>query len=435
MKKYKFLVPVVLVVLFGLSIYKLYSDRSATRQKYDTLLAGARECRSLGVVVDANQKYQAALEIRPSASLGLELGEMYMESNLKGTAEEWGKELVSKYPKDIRTYEYLMEVYRSTEDFEECFRVYEKARGNKLTSEKLEEIHREIEYTFTLGYACFGDAGIYSGTLSPVKVKELWGYVNQKGKLVVDAKFKEVGAYLFELAPVMEPDGSVYFIDASGNKKHVVRGVENVRKLGIVSGTTYSLYNGKMWDFYSLENDTRLFGGYEDASGLGNGVAAVKQGKKWGLINGSGEALTQPVFDGIVQDEKTVVCRNERLFAKKGTKYLMIDATGTQIGTQTFDDARLFADTTYAAVRQNGKWGFVDKDGAVVIPLQYEDARSFSNGLAAVKKGEKWGFVDLENNMVIAPQFEDVRDFNSSGNVFVELDSEWQCLSLYQYNH
>ena len=141
------------------------------------------------------------------------------------------------------------------------------------------------------------------------------------------------------------------------------------------------------------------------------------------------------MFDGIVQDEKTVVCRNERLFAKKGTKYLMIDATGTQIGTQTFDDARLFADTTYAAVRQNGKWGFVDKDGAVVIPLQYEDARSFSNGLAAVKKGEKWGFVDLENNMVIAPQFEDVRDFNSSGNVFVELDSEWQCLSLYQYNH
>ena len=221
----------------------------------------------------------------------------------------------------------------------------------------------------------------------------------------------------------MEPDGSVYFIDASGNKKHVVRGVENVRKLGIVSGTTYSLYNGKTWDFYSLENDTRLFGGYEDASGLGNGVAAVKQGRKWGLINGSGEALTQPVFDGIVQDEKTVVCRNERLFAKKGTKYLMIDAAGTQIGTQTFDDARLFADTTYAAVRQNGKWGFVDKDGTVVIPLQYEDARSFSNGLAAVKKGKKWGFVDLENNMVIAPQFEDVRDFNSSGNVFVELDS------------
>ena len=435
MKRYKFLVPILLVFLFGISVYKLCSDRAAAQEKYDGLLASARGYRSQGIVVDANKDYQAALEMRPSADLALELGAMYLENDLQGTAADWGEELVSDYPKDVRVYEYLMGIYQTKGDYGECFDLYEKAVGRQLSSEKLEEIYGEIKYTYTMGVASYADAGIFSGKLSPVKIKELWGYVNQNGKLVVDAKFKEVGAYLSELAPVVEPDGSAYYIDGSGNKKHVVQNGENIQKLGIVSGTIYSLYNGKTWEFCSLENDLPLFGGYEDASGLGNGVAAVRQGNKWGLINDSGEALTQAVYDEVLQDEKTVVYRNGRLFVKQGSGCFMIDSAGNKIGDQTFEAARIFADATYAAVKQNGKWGFVDRDGGMVIPPQYEEARSFSNGLAAVKQGGRWGFIDLENNMAIEPQFQGAKDFNTTGSAFVQLDSEWLYLSLYQYHH
>lgn len=46
------------------------------------------------------------------------------------------------------------------------------------------------------------------------------------------------------------------------------------------------------------------------------------------------------------------------------------------------------------------------------IAPQYEDARIFSDGLAAVKKDGKWGYIDAGNNVVIDFQFDVVYSFN-----------------------
>lgn len=37
-----------------------------------------------------------------------------------------------------------------------------------------------------------------------------------------------------------------------------------------------------------------------------------------------------------------------------------------------------------AAVKLNGKWGFIDRTGKEVIPLEYSFARDFHNGVAIV---------------------------------------------------
>ena len=42
----------------------------------------------------------------------------------------------------------------------------------------------------------------------------------------------------------------------------------------------------------------------------------------------------------------------------------------------------------------------------VIINPQYEDADSFSQGLAAVKKDGKWGYIDMEGSTVIPFQFD-----------------------------
>ena len=43
------------------------------------------------------------------------------------------------------------------------------------------------------------------------------------------------------------------------------------------------------------------------------------------------------------------------------------------------------------AVRIDGKWGFIDKDGKVVIKPEYVEARSFSNGFADSKTCYRMG--------------------------------------------
>lgn len=52
-------------------------------------------------------------------------------------------------------------------------------------------------------------------------------------------------------------------------------------------------------------------------------------------------------------------------------------------------------------VSKNGLYGFIDKNGAVLVPLQYQDFAYPQEGLAAVKQGNKWGFINLQNQVVI----------------------------------
>ena len=65
-----------------------------------------------------------------------------------------------------------------------------------------------------------------------------------------------------------------------------------------------------------------------------------------------------------------------------------------------------------ACVKRNNLWGFVNKQGQEVISLKYDDASPFSEGLARVKKGEKWGFINKQGQIVIPLEYDDVESFS-----------------------
>jgi hypothetical protein len=52
--------------------------------------------------------------------------------------------------------------------------------------------------------------------------------------------------------------------------------------------------------------------------------------------------------------------------------------------------------------KYDGKYGFKDKNtGKIVIPLKYDDAWLFMEGLASVKLNDKWGFIDKTGEIVV----------------------------------
>ena len=210
-------------------------------------------------------------------------------------------------------------------------------------------------------------------------------------------------------------------------------GVDDIEQLGLIERGLFPLYDGKEWNFYNTK-DELIFGGFDAVSACGNGVAAVQKNGKWSLVDREGKDLTGETYTDVCMDGKGVVFRNDRIFVHNGKLWQMIDKTGEVYG-DAYEAVHLFNDATYAAVCVKGKWGFVDKDGNVVIEPQFEDAGSFSGGLAAVMKDGLWGFVDQEGTVVVEPQFEDARDFNTKGCAFVFLDGQWKLLRLYKFNH
>jgi hypothetical protein len=97
---------------------------------------------------------------------------------------------------------------------------------------------------------------------------------------------------------------------------------------------------------------------------------------------------------------------------EKNDKYGFKDKqTGKVVVPAKYDDAHDFSEGL-AAVKLDGKWGFIDKTGKKIIPLKYDDAEHFSEGLAPVKLDDKWGFIDKTGKEVTSFKYDDAKSFS-----------------------
>ncbi|MDL2292574.1 WG repeat-containing protein [Acholeplasma sp. OttesenSCG-928-E16] len=81
---------------------------------------------------------------------------------------------------------------------------------------------------------------------------------------------------------------------------------------------------------------------------------------------------------------------------------------------------------------KNEKYGFIDLNGNVVIPLEYDQIEGFySNGMAIVKKNNKYGLINKKNQVEINIEYEDYRSFYFSlDTICLKKDSKWGVLDI-----
>ncbi len=119
----------------------------------------------------------------------------------------------------------------------------------------------------------------------------------------------------------------------------------------------------------------------------------IVENGKYGYIDHKGHLLIRPQFvwaEDFWRGLGTVyVCG----------RYLSIDSSGTLHRLRSVLEGHL------EPKKSGEKVGFIDDTGAFKIPPTFDEALSFSEGLAAVRVGEKWGFVDESGKVVIDPQF------------------------------
>ncbi len=96
----------------------------------------------------------------------------------------------------------------------------------------------------------------------------------------------------------------------------------------------------------------------------------------------------------------------------------------------SIDQAGTFSPLKYShrkdvlSPRKSGdKFGFVDDVGVFKIPAVFTDVLPFSDGLAAVKVGDSWGFIDKTGTQVIQPIFQAAYYFRE-GVAYAEKDGE-----------
>lgn len=434
MKNYRKIIPLALVVLMALVCYSLVSNAVKENSDYNHYLSEARKYAELDITKYAIENYNKALSINPTPDVYVEVAEYYeRQENSDTKLLNWCEDFFEKYPTNSKSYDCILKAYMKQKDYDSCFDVLSTAEKRNVSSEYIKSVKNELSYSFKLDFNTYDDVGIYGNGFCAVKSKDAWGYVDSYGNQKTPITYVSAAPFTkAEMAPVVDQKGECYFIDNTGSR--VLASKEKYKSFGISSDDIIKveLENGKY--SYCDSELNKLFGEYDDATAFNNGIAAVKENGQWKIINNEGNAKSSTEYADVVADEKNIVFRNDRLFVGDGTGYIMIDSSGKQIGNEKYENAHCFADSTYAAVENDGKWFFIDKNAKRLSDKTYEDARSYSNGLAAVKISGKWGFVDTDENVVIEQQFFGAKDFSEKGSCFIQTGDKWQLLKLYRLN-
>lgn len=187
---------------------------------------------------------------------------------------------------------------------------------------------------------------------------------------------------------------------------------------------------------------------YDEIQGLGFGRYKVRnrvalsekekyQDYHWQVIDVEGRVLTTQKYHVIdpFQEERARVC----VLAKCGfmnlsgqvvigfgqvpnaDRYQMVANYSDGTRKNYLDNGQHFSHGL-ARTQQQGKYGYMDKSGKIVIPVQFLQAENFSEQVAVVKTDAGYGVIDLQGKFVIQPQsnWTDLQSFSEQRSIFRE---------------
>ena len=182
----------------------------------------------------------------------------------------------------------------------------------------------------------------------------------------------------------------------------------------------YAVVSGKVGTLDSKKFTTKLPCAYDYLSDftaptpkrITNGaltrLAVCRLNGKYGIVNSEGKHIQPICFDELRKDEADFSSKElpdmssaRDLHVRIGDKWGILTADGEQLAEVKFDSVGVFHDGL-AVVKAAERYGYIDRSGAIVIPIQWMAAYDFSEGLAALRVDKKhFQFINTVGTVVI----------------------------------
>lgn len=428
-------ITLAFVALLALSWYTSVNSYVGTPKEYEEHLEKAAAYEKKEIYEDAIEEYEEAQDYlkERDKSIDLKIAADYLAMEEESDYVDKMEEIISHYEDNGDAVLGLAEYYINDGKMPKAVALLKKQMDKETEDEKIIAKYEELKGTYTSVYSTYVEMSRVCNGYVIVKSESGYGVNDSNGQAMIDSIYEQVGIFDEELvyAPLYA-DGKWAYVNEDIHKKLVPD--EVCEYLGTFSeGYAVAKKDGK-YGYYDDEMELVCDFIYEDASVFANDVAAVKKDGKWAIIDDDFENITEFKYDDVAMDEFGYCSLNERIFVKSGDTYQMIDLEGNVISEQKFEDAYPFLEEGQpAAVKQNGKWGFVDSDGKICIECTYSEAKSFTIDFAPVKINEEWGYIDNKNNLVIPCEFTDATSFSTDGTASVQYSDVWSMIKLNIY--
>lgn len=258
-----------------------------------------------------------------------------------------------------------------------------------------------------------------------------YGFLNLKGKTIIEPKY-------------------TYASDFLNGKSNIIK--DSVPGLLFKNGKEklFPEYNATYWykgdlgmaikenkyGFINTSGKVIIDFRYDDAFPFYEGYASVKKDDKWNYVNEKGIQIFsdslifsyRPIIDNYavfmvdsikVEKKKKMITENgSRTFVeflnKTGHIQLkegLIDTNGNVILNPIYDEISGYYHNGYMRVRNKGKTGIINKDGEVIIALEYDNISDENNGLFLAKKSKKYGMINTNGQIIIPFDYSSLRFF------------------------
>lgn len=429
----KRILALVFVVLAGLSWYINVRTLINEPKEYKEHLERAESFEEKGIYVDAIKEYEDALKYDPdNAEIKMRQAYAYLSNENTSKFVSLCEEIAEKDQDNTEALDALMQYYMDQDANGKAVKYLKEYVSKYPDNENAIQWFTKLKGSYSKKYCWYSDlSGIYNEYFL-ISQDDLWGIADADGSEVIDPEFDEIQVFSTDGYALAKKDGKYLYIDKKGQTRMVPDA--KYQNLGMFSsGCVCASKNGK---YGLLDQDMEPITKFDwnKATSIYNNVGAACKNGKWALIDEKGKCITDYIYDDVVVDEYGFCNRQGLIFVKADGKYKIVNEKGKSVGKLTFEDAKCFNESGYAAVCNNGKWGYVDEDGSMMIEYSYDDAQSFSNGYAAVRKGEFWGYIDTDNNLIIDMNFTDATSFSKEGTAVIEIDGIRELIQLDLYS-
>lgn len=256
-------------------------------------------------------------------------------------------------------------------------------------------IHRKLLIVCAITFNAF----IYQAQTAVFLAKpaggKTWGYAGINGEFIIPAQFEKC----YEFSPV-----GLAIVYEKKSHQHYLIDLKNQRKEA-------EKPEFKIRDGFGI-----------NVSNFQNGLLLVKIGNKWGYMNTEGKMAIPAVYDSGNDFNGGFAA------VRKGDNLFVLDPKGKEspIDKMVMDVGE-FSEGLAPVSKIDGKSGFVNEKGELVIPMEFESVGAFVEGLAWAKTTDrKVGYIDKKGKWVIEPKFEVGKEFDAkSGLARIKQDNEW----------
>ena len=269
-----------------------------------------------------------------------------------------------------------------------------------------------------------------SNKVFTIEKSKKFGIANLDGKIVVPAEYNQIditGIYMYaqnsQGTTVYNSDGTQANIDINiaildtPNEKYKIRiNNKDGTKYGVINEDGEQVIEEKynyieyLFDnYFIVSNEQSKLGVIDDDDNVKielNNDALQK-------IEGTNIIQASTTADGITKlysKDMTELCQMQNANVEVKDNYIKIsDDTNIRYfdkDGKELKNTEVFPNNTLFARKENEKWGFVNKNGNIVVEAKYDKVTEFNEyGFAGVKLDEKWGVINSKGEEVLTPTY------------------------------